>query len=215
MTVNEEWLDGCFFNFFSTLLTNNQIIKINQLRKQVLVAALELILCAALQLMFLLQKQNRYFSIYPPGNRVVTVWPRHRSSSAATHWRTTMTSHSHQTWFFSASQRAAWVYASVGSACVMTPHLFSLSLIRTQESPAMESASTSTVPFSEDITVLVGRKVATQRRQQVVSKWRRPWAKGLMGVAEARPLRCLHLKVLSQHLHQPLEKRATNSLVPS
>lgn len=153
---------------------------------------------------------TNFLSISPPGNQVVTVWPRHLSSSAATRWRTTTTSRSHQTWCFSANQRAAWVYASVGLAFVTTPHLFSRWPTRTQESPATESASTSTVLFSEDITALVGTRVATQRQQH---RRRRLLVKGPMAAVEAQPPRYLHLTMLSQRLCLPPEKRADQ--VPS
>lgn len=165
-------------------------------------------MCSALQATLLLFKLNKYFSASPPGNQVVTVWPRHLSFSAATHWRTTMTSLSHQMWCFSANQKAAWVYASAGLAFVTTPHLFSRWPTRTQESPAMESASTSTAPFSEDITVLEGTRAATQRQQHR----RRTLVKGLMAAVEAHPQCYLHLKKSSQHLHWPLGKRAANQV---
>lgn len=143
-------------------------------------------------------------------NQVVTVWPRPPNSSVATPWKTIMTSHFHQMWCSSASQRAVWVYASAGSAYVTTPRLFSLWLTRTQESPAMESASTSTDLFSAVITVLGETRVVAQ----ILPRQWRPLKKCLMAAVEATPLCSQCPTTVRKHLFLPLRKKV-GSQVPN
>lgn len=74
----------------------------------------------------------------------------------------------------------------------------------------MASASTSTAPFSAATTALAGTKAPTRTWRLGVR--RRP-AKALM--AAGLLLHCLHLTMLRQHFHPPLERRAADSWAAS
>lgn len=141
-------------------------------------------------------------------NQLVTVWPRPPNSFVATPWKTIKTSHFHQMWCSSANQRAVWVYASAGSAYGTTPRLFSLWLTRTQESPAMESASTSTDLFSAAITVLEEKRAV----EWILHRQRSPLKKCLIAVVEAKPLCCQCPTTVRQHLGLRLRKTLGSQL---